>query len=89
MFNSLQYAVFLFTTLSIMPPFNSWILLLQLGLPGSDAHVPRLSFSAALTRPMRNPGTIVFNEIFVNENNVYDPKTGESHEDLLSNRETG
>ncbi|TMS12445.1 EMILIN-1 [Larimichthys crocea] len=46
------------------------------GLAGSDAHVPRLSFSAALTRPMRNSGTIVFNEVFVNENNVYNPRTG-------------
>nr|XP_040016176.1 EMILIN-1a [Gasterosteus aculeatus aculeatus] len=46
------------------------------GPAGSDAHVPRLSFSAALTRPMRSAGTIVFNEVFVNENEVYDPKTG-------------
>ncbi|XP_061890658.1 EMILIN-1-A isoform X2 [Entelurus aequoreus] len=46
------------------------------GFAGSDAHVPRLSFSAALTRPMRGAGTIVFNQVFVNENNVYDPKTG-------------
>uniref|UniRef100_A0A4W6CI11 Elastin microfibril interfacer 1a n=1 Tax=Lates calcarifer TaxID=8187 RepID=A0A4W6CI11_LATCA len=46
------------------------------GLQGSDAHVPRLSFSAKLTRPMRSAGTIVFNEVFVNENNVYNPKTG-------------
>ncbi|XP_019947506.1 EMILIN-1-A isoform X2 [Paralichthys olivaceus] len=46
------------------------------GLAGSDAHVPRLSFSAALTRPMRSSGTIVFNEVFVNENNIYNPKTG-------------
>lgn len=46
------------------------------GLAGSDAHVPRLSFSAALTRPMRSAGTIVFNEVFVNENNVYNPRTG-------------
>lgn len=46
------------------------------GLQGSDAHVPRLSFSAALTRPMRRVGTINFNEVFVNENNAYDPKTG-------------
>lgn len=46
------------------------------GPPGSDAHVPRLSFSAALTRPMRGVGTIQFNEVFVNENNVYNPKTG-------------
>ncbi|XP_038582579.1 EMILIN-1a [Micropterus salmoides] len=46
------------------------------GPAGSDAHVPRLSFSAALTRPMRSAGTIVFNEVLVNENNVYDAKTG-------------
>ncbi|XP_074471923.1 EMILIN-1-A isoform X1 [Sebastes fasciatus] len=46
------------------------------GPAGSDAHVPRLSFSAALTRPMRSSGTIVFNELFVNENNVYNPRSG-------------
>lgn len=46
------------------------------GFAGSDAHVPRHSFSAALTRPMRSAGTIVFNKVFVNENNVYNPKTG-------------
>ncbi|KAG7508204.1 EMILIN-1-like [Solea senegalensis] len=46
------------------------------GAAGSDAHVPRLSFSASLTRPMRRAGTIVFNEVFVNENNVYNPRTG-------------
>ncbi|XP_040920402.1 EMILIN-1a isoform X2 [Toxotes jaculatrix] len=46
------------------------------GPAGSDAHVPRLSFSAALTRQMGTAGTIVFNEVFVNENNVYNPRTG-------------
>ncbi|KAM6914937.1 EMILIN-1-A [Xenentodon cancila] len=46
------------------------------GPPGSDAHVPRLSFSAALTRPMRGSGTIMFNQVFVNENSTYNPKTG-------------
>ncbi|XP_015247385.1 PREDICTED: EMILIN-1-like [Cyprinodon variegatus] len=46
------------------------------GLQGSDAHVPRLSFSAALTRHMRKTGTIEFNQVFVNENDAYDPKTG-------------
>ena len=55
--------------LSVSPPGS--------GPAGSDAHVPRLSFSAALTRPMRSAGTIVFNDVFVNENDVYDPKTGE------------
>ncbi|XP_077591576.1 EMILIN-1-A [Stigmatopora nigra] len=46
------------------------------GLAGSDAHVPRLSFSTALTRPMRGVGTIAFNKVFVNENDVYNPRTG-------------
>ncbi|KAM4522720.1 EMILIN-1-A [Odontesthes bonariensis] len=46
------------------------------GLAGSDAHVPRLSFSVALTRPMRSSGTIMFNDVFVNENNAYNTKTG-------------
>ncbi|XP_040895718.1 EMILIN-1-like isoform X2 [Toxotes jaculatrix] len=46
------------------------------GLPGADAHVPRLSFSAALTVPMDRAGTIVFDKIFVNEGEFYDPRTG-------------
>ncbi|XP_030630719.1 EMILIN-1b [Chanos chanos] len=46
------------------------------GLPGADAHVPRLSFSAALTAPMVTAGTIVFDKIFVNEGEFYDPRTG-------------
>lgn len=49
---------------------------LSSGLQGSDAHVPRLSFSAALTRRMRKTGTIEFNEVFANENKAYDPETG-------------
>ncbi|CAB1342565.1 unnamed protein product [Coregonus sp. 'balchen'] len=46
------------------------------GPAGSDAHVPRLSFSAALTRPQARAGTIVFNNVFVNEKDVYNPRTG-------------
>lgn len=46
------------------------------GPPGEDANVPRLSFSAALTRPQDNAGTIVFNKVFVNERKAYNPKTG-------------
>ncbi|XP_043075580.1 EMILIN-1a [Puntigrus tetrazona] len=46
------------------------------GPPGEDANVPRMSFSAALTRPQPNAGTIVFNKVFVNERKAYNPKTG-------------
>uniref|UniRef100_A0A8C2GVD4 Elastin microfibril interfacer 1a n=1 Tax=Cyprinus carpio TaxID=7962 RepID=A0A8C2GVD4_CYPCA len=41
-----------------------------------DANVPRLSFSAALTRPQPNAGTIVFNKVLVNERKAYNPNTG-------------
>lgn len=46
------------------------------GLPGVDAHAPKLSFSAALTVPMETAGTIIFDKIFVNQGDLYDPKTG-------------
>nr|XP_046254738.1 EMILIN-1-like [Scatophagus argus] len=46
------------------------------GLPGVDAHVPKLSFSAALTVPMERAGTIIFDKIFVNEGEFYDQRTG-------------
>ncbi|XP_070763122.1 EMILIN-1b [Enoplosus armatus] len=46
------------------------------GVSGADAHVPRLSFSAALTVPMERPGTILFDKVFVNEGDFYDPRTG-------------
>uniref|UniRef100_A0A3Q3JX90 C1q domain-containing protein n=1 Tax=Monopterus albus TaxID=43700 RepID=A0A3Q3JX90_MONAL len=46
------------------------------GLPGVDVHIPRLSFSAALTVPMERAGTITFDKIFVNDGNHYDPRTG-------------
>lgn len=52
--------------------------LLPSGLPGVDAHAPKLSFSAALTVPMETSGTIVFDKVFVNQGNLYDPKTGKS-----------
>ncbi|XP_063079670.1 EMILIN-1-A [Engraulis encrasicolus] len=46
------------------------------GPPGKDAHVPRLSFSAALTRPQTSAGTIIFNKILVNEGQAYNDRTG-------------
>ncbi|XP_053176785.1 EMILIN-1-like [Scomber japonicus] len=48
----------------------------EAGVPGADAHVPKLSFSAALTAPMERAGTIVFDKMFVNEGDFYDPRTG-------------
>ncbi|KAM3877469.1 EMILIN-1b [Diretmus argenteus] len=46
------------------------------GLPGADAQLLKLSFSAALTIPMERAGTIIFDKIFVNEGDFYDPRTG-------------
>ncbi|KAJ8288690.1 hypothetical protein COCON_G00013490 [Conger conger] len=46
------------------------------GMPGADANVPRVSFSAGLTYPHVNPGTILFNKVFVNEGEFYNPQTG-------------
>ncbi|KAG7328055.1 hypothetical protein KOW79_007999 [Hemibagrus wyckioides] len=46
------------------------------GLPGADANVPQVSFSAALTKPMMSSGTIVFDKIFVNKGDFYNPRTG-------------
>ncbi|KAI4877702.1 hypothetical protein NFI96_031901 [Prochilodus magdalenae] len=48
----------------------------ELGPPGNDAKVPRLSFSAALTRTQIDPGTIIFNKVFANEGHSYNPDTG-------------
>lgn len=50
---------------------------------GPPAHAPKLSFSVALTVPMERTGTILFDKVFVNEGNFYDPRTGKS-----SNRST-
>ncbi|MBN3270503.1 EMIL1 protein, partial [Polyodon spathula] len=46
------------------------------GLPGLDASVPRLSFSAALTYPQVDAGTIIFDKVLVNDGHFYDPSTG-------------
>lgn len=56
-------------------------------MPGADANVPRLSFSAALTKPMTGSGTIVFDKTFVNEGNRYNPSTGESYRINTSEQE--
>ncbi|XP_026871731.2 EMILIN-1a [Electrophorus electricus] len=46
------------------------------GPPGDKENIPRLAFSAALTRPQVNAGTIVFNNVFVNEGEAYNQHTG-------------
>ena len=56
----------------------SHCILVFLGMPGADANVPKLSFSAALTKPIERPGTIKFDTIFVNEGDFYDPSTGKA-----------
>lgn len=45
-------------------------------MAGADANTQRLSFSAALTNPMVTSGTIIFDKIFVNEGDFYNPRTG-------------
>lgn len=54
------------------------------GVPGVDAHAPKLSFSAALTAPTEKAGTIVFDKVFVNEGDFYDPRTGKHGGDCIS-----
>ncbi|XP_041063886.1 EMILIN-1-like [Carcharodon carcharias] len=46
------------------------------GPAGEDAFIERISFSAALTTPQLNPGTILFDKVLVNEGSHYDPSTG-------------
>ncbi|KAK1793100.1 hypothetical protein P4O66_011504 [Electrophorus voltai] len=46
------------------------------GNPGADALLPHISFSAALTNPMFTAGTIIFDKIFANKGEFYDPRTG-------------
>lgn len=53
------------------------------GVPGVDGHVPKLSFSAALSVPTERSGTIVFDKILVNDGGFYDPATGEVPAELL------
>ncbi|XP_078086755.1 EMILIN-1b [Mustelus asterias] len=46
------------------------------GPAGEDAFIERISFSAALTTPQLNPGTILFDNVLVNEGSHYNPSTG-------------
>lgn len=48
----------------------------ETGRPAAETHVPKLSFSAALTVPMDRAGTIVFDQVFVNQGDFYNPATG-------------
>lgn len=46
------------------------------GLIGLPPDVPHVSFSAALTYPLSEPGTIEFDKLLVNDGNAYDASTG-------------
>ncbi|XP_029452159.1 LOW QUALITY PROTEIN: EMILIN-1 [Rhinatrema bivittatum] len=46
------------------------------GPEGEAATVPQVSFSAALTHPQSEAGTIAFDKVLVNDGNYYDPITG-------------
>ncbi|OCT79207.1 EMILIN-1 [Xenopus laevis] len=46
------------------------------GQIGESASVPHIAFSAALTYPQLDPGTIVFDKVLVNDGDAYDPATG-------------
>lgn len=46
------------------------------GPVGEAAVVPHVSFSAALTYPQVDPGTVVFDKVLVNDGSYYDPYTG-------------
>ncbi|XP_044134620.1 EMILIN-1 isoform X1 [Bufo gargarizans] len=43
---------------------------------GMPPDVPQISFSAALTYPLTEPGTIGFDKLLVNDGNAYDASTG-------------
>lgn len=47
------------------------------GLVGLPPDIPQISFSAALTIPVLEAGTIAFDKILVNDGHGYDPETGE------------
>lgn len=38
--------------------------------------VPRVAFSAALSLPRSEPGTVPFDRVLLNDGNYYDPETG-------------
>ncbi|KAG8431781.1 hypothetical protein GDO86_019953 [Hymenochirus boettgeri] len=46
------------------------------GPRGESALVPEVSFSAALSYPQLDPGTIAFDKVLVNDGNAYDPSSG-------------
>ncbi|KAE8605719.1 hypothetical protein XENTR_v10015300 [Xenopus tropicalis] len=43
---------------------------------GESAIAPNIAFSAALTYPQLDPGTIIFDKVLVNDGNAYDPTSG-------------
>lgn len=39
--------------------------------------MPRVAFSAALSLPRSEPGTVPFDRVLLNDGDYYDPETGE------------
>lgn len=39
--------------------------------------MPRVAFSAALSLPRSEPGTVPFDRVLLNDGGYYDPETGE------------
>ncbi|XP_077008494.1 EMILIN-1 [Tamandua tetradactyla] len=47
------------------------------GVEGAQApYMPRVAFSAALSLPRSEPGTVPFDRVLLNDGNYYDPETG-------------
>lgn len=52
-------------------------ILLYSGVEGAPAApVPRVAFSAALSLPRSEPGTVPFDRVLLNDGGYYDPETG-------------
>ncbi|KAM8810023.1 EMILIN-1 [Eudromia elegans] len=48
----------------------------ETGAPGAPGSVPHVAFSAALSAPHAEPGTIPFGRLLLNDGGAYDPETG-------------
>lgn len=51
--------------------------------------MPRVAFSAALSLPRSEPGTVPFDRVLLNDGDFYDPETGKPGRGLAGPREEG